>query len=157
MKGDTGVALVHLFWSSVCRTGGSSWGGALVLTRSIFLSNSGRCLSTRWDCLWLWVVRRSVGSSCLPIIATVIRWSPGGSLLLIWYTQQMQTNASLLTHIFESVEWTSFSRSLCVWSISHISSWKSSKVSLVFQVFSWPVLIAGRSGIYILTCVKSTE
>lgn len=115
MKGDTGVASVHLSWSNVCRTGGGSWGGALVLTRSMFLSNSGRCLSARWDCIWLWVVRQSVGSSCLPIIATVIRWSLGGSLLLIWYPNtSKQMLPSWCTFLNQWNELACLSFSLCL-------------------------------------------
>lgn len=125
----------------------------LVLTRPMFLWNSGRCLSTRWDCTWSWAVRECAGSSCLPITTTVIRWSLGGSPLPIWYPKHTQTNASLLTLRLKELNFSSLFPSplFFPWSISHISSWIFSKITLVFQDSSWPVLIVGPSG------VESTE
>lgn len=52
----------------------------------------GRCLWTKWACVWLWAVQQSVESSCLLITSTVIRWSPGRFLPLTWYSRHWRIN-----------------------------------------------------------------
>lgn len=52
----------------------------------------GQCLSTKWVCAWLWPVQQPVESLCLLITSTVIRWSLGWFLPLIWYSRHFRIN-----------------------------------------------------------------
>lgn len=72
------------------------WVGVSFLTRPIFLSNPGRCWSTRWVCVWSCPARWPAGSSCLPTTSTAIHWSLEGWLLLIWCCRHIRTNVWVL-------------------------------------------------------------
>lgn len=68
-----------------CGNHGNNKPGALFLT-------AGRCSWTKWVCASSWAARWRVASSCLHITPTVIRWSLGEYLLLIWYSQHSKRN-----------------------------------------------------------------